>query len=230
MKRLTGTVKIFKNSRVEGFECPLVRCVLLCFSLFLSSGTFAQFPAPDSFKVRINYVLIDEMDWCNDHIIYGPNYCNLYSWETPDTTATSAILTGYRVYKDDQPFLFSGDNEADTIGAFIGNFYVTALYENPNGESPPSNVVLVEDLPITTVEADKSELTLTYHPSLRLLRIEGASQGASLAIYNMRGQLVLADSAVENEYPLCWLAAGGYWVVVRGKEGRSYTILIHALP
>ena len=116
---------------------------LLFFFLFpcFAAPAAAQFPAPDSFQLFVHYITMDQSDWCDGQVVQGPAYCNLFNWQTPDTANTPATLTGYRIYKDDLLFLSLPPTQiqVDTVGAFWGSFYVTAVYENPAGASDPSN-------------------------------------------------------------------------------------------
>ncbi|MDO9576976.1 MAG: T9SS type A sorting domain-containing protein [Candidatus Cloacimonadales bacterium] len=74
------------------------------------------------------------------------------TWEPPDLTSASTgnnsrSLYGYTVYRDDcqivqieDPFILSVHDFLDS-GEY--EYFVTALYSNPDGESSPSNIVQV---------------------------------------------------------------------------------------
>ena len=197
---------------------------LFPFVMMLPSLVMAQFPVPDSFQIIVHYITIDQTDWCGDHYVYGPNYCNLFSWQTPDTAGSPATLTGYRIYKDDEFFKSAADNFADTVGAFPGSsFYVTAVYENPAGESAPSNVELINDLPFGATEAEASDVGIMFDLSKRLLTIKGAENVRELYVYNVQGVLVFHTSFIpERQIWENW-AAGVYWVLLEDKHGLFLT-------
>ncbi len=188
---------------------------------------FAQFPAPTSFQISINYIHIDEVSFCNNQLVYGPNYCNQYSWQTPDTSITSAILTGYRVYKDGQLFLLTTANGEDTLGIYLGSFHVTAIYENPPGESEASNVIIVDDLPIATGEVmGDGKIKIGFNLSQHSLTIDGAMHARTLGIYNLQGSQVFYTDAVPPKHELEGFVAGAYLVVVRDRFGRVHSKVV----
>lgn len=195
--------------------------------LVIPALAFAQFPAPDSFQLFVHYITIDQSDWCDGQIVQGPAYCNLFSWQTPDTANTPATLTGYKIYKDDILFLSSVQTQVDTAGAFWGSFYVTAVYENPGGESDSSNVVVISELPIATEEIEKdNRISIGFDLSRQVLVIEGALFANALWVYNTLGMQVLSTKVVSNYQSLEGLAPGVYLVVVEDKFGGIYSKLI----
>ena len=200
----------------------IVFCLLL-FPLF----TVAQFPAPKLFHITVNYIIDGQSDWCDGHIVQGPSYCNLFSWQAPDTTNTPATLTGYRIYKDDKRFLSTTQSLADTTGGFVGSFYVTATYENPAGESDSSNVVVINYLPTSTSEAnDARQIWIGFDLSNQVLIIWGAEYARSLQVFDLRGVLVWSTDVVTVNQRLDALSAGAYGVVVVDRYGRTRSKII----
>ena len=183
----------------------------LLYLIFLPLLAFAQFPAPDSFQITVHYITIDQSDWCDGQWVQGPAYCNLFSWEAPDTANTPATLTGYRIYKDSEFFLATANTEADTAGGYMHvNFYVTAVYENPAGESAPSNSVYIGDLPIGTSETFQQEpIGIGFDPVQQTLIIRRPENARVLRVYNMQGGLVLFTDVVSEYRRVEGLAAGG---------------------
>ncbi len=194
--------------------------IFIALSFLFPALAFAQFPAPESFAITVNYILDGQSDWCDNHIVQGPAYCNLFSWEAPDTTNTPATLTGYRIYKDSAYFLSTANTWADTAGGYMASFYVTAVYEDPAGESESSNVVFISDLPFATKEAENThQIWIGFDLSSQELRIQGAEYARSLRVYDMRGVLVWSTEEVSANQRLEGLAAGVYGVVVYDRYG-----------
>lgn len=176
----------------------------------------AQFPAPQYFQITVNYIHLGESDWCDNHLIQGPGYCYFFSWQTPDTAGTTATLTGYRVYKNGLSFIQTSETGLDTAGTYIGSFYVTAVYENPAGESDSSNVMEIIELPIATQEIQyENAVRIGYVPMQRLLVVEGASPACDLQVFDMLGRQVLYQKPISGVQFLDELRIGVYWILVR---------------
>jgi len=198
-------------------------CSFFLFPVLVS----AQFPVPEAFAITVNYILEDQWDWCDEHIIQGPAYCNLFSWEAPDTANTPATLTGYRIYKDSVLFLSTDQTMSDTAGGYMASFYVTAIYADPPGESEPSNIVTISDLPFATGEAENSWLIgMGFDLSNQTLFIRGAEYVQHLRVYDMRGTQVVFLAPVSASQRLEGLAPGLYVVVVQDRYGDLYSRLI----
>lgn len=196
------------------------KAVLLYLILF-PVVAFAQFPAPDSFKIDINYILMGNWDLCDGKVLEGPAYCNYFHWQAPDTANTPATLAGYRIYKDDEFFLSTANTSVDSAGMYLhASFYVTAVYENPAGESGPSNVVVIEDLPMgVNAIFQEGQIEVRFDPVRQMLVIRGAEYVGALWVYNMQGGLVLFTDVVSAYQRLEGLTAGAYMVVVQDKYG-----------
>lgn len=196
--------------------------------IFLPVLVMAQFPVPTSFQVNVNYIHLGESDWCDGQVVQGPTYCNLFSWETPDTANTPATLTGYRIYKNSEFFLATSNTNADTSGGYMHTtFYVTAVYENPAGESEPSNSVYIGDLPVGTDEALYQEpIGIWFDPVQQALRVRGAERVRTLWVYDMQGKLVFSTDAVSRVLRVEDLPAGVYMVIVQDKYGNVSSIMV----
>jgi hypothetical protein len=192
---------------------------------FLPALAFAQFPAPDSFRVDVQYIVMDSWDLCNGQYLAGPAYCNHFLWQAPDTANTPATLAGYRLYKDDEFFLATANTAADTAGGYMHvTFYVTAVYENPAGESAPSNSVYIGDLPVGTDEpSENHQVRIGVDLSQQVLIIRGTEYTRALWVYDMYGRAVLFTDAVRAVQRLDGLGTGVYWVVVQDRYGRVST-------
>lgn len=200
---------------------------VLFYLIALPMLAFAQFPEPVLFQVTVNYIHLGESDWCDNQLVQGPSYCNFFSWETPDTTNTPATLTGYRIYKDSVYFLATNNTGADTAGGYLAAFYVTAIYENPAGESDPSNVVVINNLPVSTHEAvDAPQIVIDFDLANQTLIIRGAEHARSLRVYDMRGVLVWNTEVVSEKLRLEGLEAGVFGVVLLDKYGNKMSKLL----
>jgi hypothetical protein len=201
---------------------------VLLYLIMLPVLAFAQFPEPLSFQVTVNYIHLGESDWCDNQLVQGPSYCNLFSWEAPDTTNTPATLTGYRIYKDSVFFLATDNTWADTAGGHLAGFYVTATYENPAGESEPSNVVVINNLPIAThAVPDAPEIGIGFDLANQTFIIIGAEHARSLRVYDMRGVLVWSTEVVLEKLRLEGLRAGVYVVVVWDRYGTMHSKVVN---
>jgi len=200
---------------------------VLLYLIVLPVLALAQFPAPLSFQVTVNYIHLGESDWCDNQLVQGPSYCNGFSWEAPDTTNTPATLTGYRIYKDSVFFLATGNTSADTAGGYLAGFYVTATYEDPAGESGPSNVVVINNLPIATHGVPGApQIGIGFDLANQTLMIRGAEHARCLRVYDMRGVPVWGTEVVLEKLSLEGLGAGVYGVVVLDKYGNRKSRLI----
>lgn len=98
----------------------------------------------------------------------------------------------------------------------MASFYVTAIYENPAGESEASNVVVIGDLPMGAEEAEgEHKIWIGFDLSNQVLMIRGAAYARSLRVFDMQGRLV-------------GLGAGVYGVVVWDRYGGIRSKMIEA--
>ena len=200
---------------------------VLFFLILFPALAWAQFPAPTSFQITVNYIMLGESDWCDNHLVQGPDYCNIFSWEAPDTTNTPATLTGYRIYKDSVFFLATSNTGADTTGGYMASFYVTAVYVDPVGESEPSNVVVIGDLPMAAGEIEENNrIDIGFDLSQQVLIIAGAINARALWVYDMRGAQVLNTKVISTYQSLEGLSPGRYAVVVQDKYGGMHCKLV----
>lgn len=116
--------------------------------LLISLSTFAQFPAPTNFTLDGKYVLMGNCEFClSSTTICGPSSCSTYSWQAPSGT-TTATLDHYVIYGKDYSNNITFNKTVTGATSYwsntgiVGNFYVTAVYTNPAGESLPSNIVV----------------------------------------------------------------------------------------
>lgn len=157
----------------------------------MCSVSYSQFPAPTSFSFSYNYIMLDQWADCADEVLYGPAYCNYFSWSPPDTSQAGAILDYYTIYLDDTPLTSVADTFYITDGAFIGKFYVTAVYRDPSGESDSSNVVYNWDLPIGFWGTWAAKTARVYYNrSDKTLLIRDAGDNPTVWIHDILGRKI----------------------------------------
>lgn len=196
-----------------------VQLILHAMILFtcISTGLHAQFPAPVSFQFTSDYILLDSWGDCNGVVLFGPAYCSRFKWSPPDTSGIEATLDHYQIYINDVVFTQVEDSFYTIDQGFIGKFYVTAVYVNPNGESDSSNVVYNHDLPISTRkqyppggpgQSDRPEFI--YDNSGRCLIVRHPGRINWLKIYSITGKEVLSATDVGEKLDVSPLGYGVY--------------------
>ncbi len=127
------------------------------------SGNMTQFNPPQNFDGWQEY-------------IYPMNIFHL-SWDAPDTTGAPELIA-YKVYRngeviDSIPVTgFYGGAIIDTLGGSLSKdddfyvcYYVSALYENPGGESQPTEKLCFDQLIVNTGEMFSDENTIFVYPN-----------------------------------------------------------------
>jgi len=154
----------------------------------MSSVVCAQFNPPQNLNLIHHYV-------------FPNNYYNLY-WEPPEPGVPD--LVNYNIYVNWEIYDIVSENilnytvidamPADT--SYYVYFYITALYENPAGESNPSNIVYSVPAISNDNIVSQSEKMLGNYPnpfkSLTTFSFSSKEliQNAEIKIYNVKGQLV----------------------------------------
>lgn len=156
-----------------------------------------------------------------DHYYGFPDNFYDLSWEEPDEG--NGILVNYNIYVNDEIYETVDANvlEFTIINAPLNAnnesvFYITALYENPNGESVPSNSVTCS--PMSSTEDNLSAFrSFSSYPNpfnpettISFSTIEPA-MNTEISIYNYRGQKI---KTLINEI----LSAGNHSVVWDGTD------------
>ena len=164
--------------------------------LLISLSALAQFPAPTNFSLQGHYV---ELDRCEPCIVYyhdlcGPTYCSLFSWESP-VGATTATLDHYNIYgKNDNQITYSATETLNSHWEQIppmGEFWVTAVYTNPSGESLPSNVVKGWDaLPTSDSKIQTEKENIIFNSFEQTLIINSNKTIIKINLINSNGQIV----------------------------------------
>ncbi len=195
--------------------------------VLMSLNSFGQFPSPTNFSVIVEYVEMDGMGWtdCGGTVLYAPAYCTRMSWSAPDTNSIVSSLIQYNVYQDSN-LLFSVDKNVygkSICGALTGNFYVTASYTNPEGESDTSNLVFISDeLPIGIADTpiDK-EFTVLYNSVSQKVEILNRKFDIeSIALYDLNGKLVVISKNM-NQLTIPDLNSGIYIFKITDRQRRT---------
>lgn len=176
------------------------------------------FPAPTNLDATISYIMMDEWTVCNGEVINGPGYCTSMHWNTPDTSQSEAHLKEYNIYYLDMfeptPNIFA--TTKDTVFTFssgiMGQMWVTAVYENPTGESEPSNIYENNDLPINVLNTSEASDPLKYNRKSQVISID-REQIMKLFIYNSIGQVVMAVDNPDEFISTSHLQPDIYFVV-----------------
>ncbi len=138
------------------------------------------------------------------------NIYHLY-WEVPEPC--NATLINYNIYVNYEVYVTVSDNildyliiNAPTMPLTAESiFYITALYENPNGESEPSNIVICIAMCSSEQNIVSSDNLLIgnypnpFHPETTIsfsLTTE-FTENTELIIYNLKGQKI-RELKIEN--------------------------------
>lgn len=116
------------------------------------------------------------------------------------------------------------DLQVEMLIGIIGKIWVTAVYSDPDGESPPSNSVENTDLPIGIDENQSSEgISFFYDPAGQSLHFSDPEQLSHINIINLQGITVKNSKHLSSDYSLTDLTPGCYFVKVYKNDG-SYLL------
>lgn len=172
---------------------------LILLGLLLSLSVYAQFPKPTNFGFSFIYMRMGQQTTCGtgSEDIGSGSYCSYFEWNTPDTSATTSHLEGYKVYyrnKNDNSITVLS-NLTDTsfhqrVG-IMGKVWVTAIYSNPAGESSISNEIENLGLPINLNEVKQtSGKTVIYNTNTQSLTLKNVDNSQSVSIIDANGRLI----------------------------------------
>ncbi len=119
-----------------------------------------EFPVPQN--LTLDHCYNNEGECVGDYEIYDNIFT--FSFDAPDTSSIESKLISYNLYEE------NGDLIANFIDTSIiilntidkGFYYVTAVYDNPQGESLPSNLVQSFGSVISVNDFDLSANVLIY--------------------------------------------------------------------
>ncbi len=182
------------------------------FILFTVSFLHAQFNPPQNFYIEHNYVCP-----CNFYHLY---------WDPPEPGTPQ--LVNYNVYRNWEVIATVSPNtlsysEIDPPwyqGTPYIYYYITALYENPSGESTPTDticcgVAVTNDDEVTP--SSKPVLTNRPNPFMSTTTIDFSIQKDSyvtLSVYNVKGEVV---TTLVNELK----SIGDYHLAWNGKDASG---------
>jgi len=189
--------------------------LIFIFILFIYSFVYAQFNPPQNLVVEQEY-------------IYPCNYFYLY-WEPPEPGVPELI--NYNIYANWKVFdtvpanilTYSMDDPVppDSLGYVY--FYITALYENPSGESPPSNIVQcsfmisVDDIVIKTDTSLLNNYPNPFNSTTNINFSLHKDSYVTLSIFNLKGEIV---NILLNEQK----SMGDYNIIWDGKDDNNNSV------
>ncbi|NQV18284.1 MAG: hypothetical protein HQ534_07075 [Armatimonadetes bacterium] len=169
------------------------------------------------------------------------NIYHLY-WEVPEPC--NATLINYNIYVNYEVYVTVSDSLLDYViidapimpGSGESIFYVTALYENPNGESEPSNIVIC--FPMISSEQNivssanllignypnpfNPETTISFSLNTENTSLHNATawqaEDTELIIYNLKGQ------KIKTLYPFPNGSLGTREVVWNGTDENNQPV------
>jgi len=187
--------------------------------LFVSLSIVAQFPAPINFYLEGKYILLDECDDCLImHLLCGPAYCSLFSWQPP-TETTTATFDHYNVYgKYNNEINFSATETTNSHWAQIppmGEFWVTAVYTNPAGESLPSNRVTGwSALPTSNSQVQQEKENIIFNISEQTLVINTNKTIIKINLIDTNGRITKCIQGSSKNISVSELPKGFYIIGV----------------
>jgi len=149
-------------------------------------------------------------------------------WQVPDTNG-SGIVLGYNVYRDEIILVNSistlSYSDYDVFINDTHDYYITALYEDPNGESNPSNTQTVRVGSVAVIDDPlqytKTELLHNYpnpfNPETLISFVLHQKSPVTLAIFNIKGEKVrvLVDEIKEQ---------GMYQYIWNGQDQQGHAV------
>jgi len=150
-----------------------------------------------------------------DHYYYFPDNIYNLSWQEPE--AGMGALINYNIYVNDEVYETVNANvlELTIINApinanFESIFYITALYENPEGESEPSNsvtcVAMVSVQNNTIASYNLSNYPNPFNPTTTISFDIEAGKTGILSIYTVKGQLIESHEFNAGKHVYNWNA------------------------
>ncbi len=185
-----------------------------------------EVPAPTNFYASVEYVEMGDWTDCGGTVMNGPAYCTRMSWSAPDTLSTGLILSGYKLYQNDQPIASIAKSESSFYycNAVTGDLFITACYTDPEKESNASNTYYVdEDLSIANKKVEaQNKIKVYYNGTSNTIEISNTPIGLySISIYDINGRTITQwiDNSTTQEVRL---NKGIYIVEIRDAEGNRY--------
>jgi hypothetical protein len=191
-----------------------------------------QFPSPQNFQMRLNYIMLDDWGFCAGEPVNGPYHCTNFEWEEPNLSETESQLIGYRIYNypsmdelTEIPFN-EGQIIAQTVSiglemgsGFVGYTWITALYSEPDGESAPSNVEInLDGLPLAINKNEIKTHSIVYNNQMKTIEIIGIENITSIDILGIDGRFITASEL--NNIDVKYLTNGIYIIKITTETGK----------
>jgi len=201
--------------------------IILLIILVLSFNLYGQFPSPNDFCYKLDYIELDQWGVCNGQTVYGPSYCSHFVWRILDTSSTEAFLEYFEIYNifnGDTTLIHSlSDTTYTTTTPYEGDLYVIAVYSNPSGKSEPSNIINNPGIPIGIKETDYiPEITIKYNLQTEFLEIESNKSLADIKIFNSKGQIIYNEENINTCIFIGNLKPGIYIIEIIDNVNHIY--------
>ncbi|MFH2143138.1 MAG: T9SS type A sorting domain-containing protein [Bacteroidota bacterium] len=187
------------------------------------------FPQPTNFQFSYDYIMLGDWGICLGTTVMGPAYCSHFSWNTPDTSLTTATFDHYVLYyydyylSDTLVVTTTTDTIFEIEQGFIGEMWVTAVYTGPNGESDSSNVIINPDLPISVIENENvSNIDVFYNQNSGQLCFENADKIQIYYIYDIRGNVIVSGKNTSSFIELRDCSKGVYTINILSDDGERF--------
>ncbi len=60
-----------RSSNMKGANFSPMKKGVIFFLILFPVVAWTQFPAPASFQIRVNYIMLGESGWCDNHLVQG---------------------------------------------------------------------------------------------------------------------------------------------------------------
>lgn len=193
----------------------------------------AQFPTPQNFQMRLNYIMLDDWGFCAGESVVGPYHCTDFQWHEPDLSETESQLVGYKIYhyyteeelaeipfSEGEVIIQTATTAYSTKGGFVGYTWATAVYSEPDGESEPSNIEAnLEGIPLVVNENEIKTYSIVYCSQTKTIEIKGLEDISSINIFGIDGRFIAASKS--NNIDAKYLTSGIYIIRATTKKGKT---------
>jgi hypothetical protein len=158
-----------------------------------TDGTIAEI-GPSNIPIQVSEKFIEQS-------VHPSDYSGVITVKPINNlTNSTKALTGYNVYRDGAMIDYTTETSYDDVVFATGvyQYYVTAVYENPNGESDPTNTITVDV--ITGIEdIIFSSTSIFPNPASGIVNIKSDYTINTIKVYNYSGQ-VISNELVDTKF------------------------------
>ncbi|CAM3410192.1 T9SS type A sorting domain-containing protein [Aequorivita lipolytica] len=192
--------------------------------IVISNLSYGQdFPSPTNFDIQFCYAWPDTC---------GPGYdpgdtVYYYSFDAPDVSGIESELVGYNLYFEEDFMVFFTTTTYEDVTYGEGDYYVTAVYINPSGESLPSNVVHGDGAALSIGDYNKLNNIIIYPNPLPVneqLTIESNSEIINISAYDILGNKIF--NTTKNKTKFSANKRGIYFLKIETENGISIKKII----